>query len=356
MSHKIKILHIIPSLLPGGAEKMMVDLARFTNRELFSVEVLCLRTGGFWEDELRQAGVPFTVLGSLRRPIIFDFFKLVRFIRAAAPDIVHTHLFGADFYGRLAASFAGVKKIISTEQNLNWNENWLKKIAKRCTAGLAQKIIAASGAIKEYLINEEGVLENKIEVIPNGVELDKFINKSREYEVGEPIVGSIGRLSPQKGFDFLLEAAADIPGLKVLIAGEGGEKQILEKIAANLDITGRVRLVGVQKDVPVFLESLDIFVLPSRWEGFGIVLLEAGLSGLPVIASRIDGIAEIIKDGENGILFEPGNVAELAEKLKKLLADPAERARLGKNLQQRVAAEYDIKKIVKRYEAVYQKI
>lgn len=334
---------------------MAVDLARFSNRKSFAVEVLCLRTGGLFEDELRQAKVPFTIIGSLKRPIIFDFFRIVKHIRHVAPDIVHTHLFGGDFYGRICARLAGVKNIISTEQNLNLNENLLKKIAKYFTAKLAIKIVAASGAIKKYLIKSEGVKADKIEVIYNGVEIEKFIKENRDYLKAET-VGSIGRLTKQKGFDYLIKAAADIPKIKIAIAGVGEEGGALLREIKELGLEGRVRLAGQQKDVVGFLDTLDIFVLPSRWEGFGIVLLEAGLSGLPVIASRVDGIREIVTDGEDGILFAPGNAKELNIKLMKLLNNPSERARLGRNIQEKVKEKFDIKKITKQYEDLYLSI
>jgi len=356
MDKKIKILHILPSLLPGGAEKMAVELAKLCDRDQFEIEVLCLRTGGLWEYELHEAEVPFTVIGSLQHPIIFDFFKIIKFIRASQPDIVHTHLFGADFYGRLAAKLAGVKKIISTEQNLNLNESGLKKIAKKWTAKLANRIVASSEAIKKYLIEREGVPAEKIEVIYNGVEVEKFLNLSRNYRVSRPVVGSVGRLSRQKGFNYLIKAAAEIPDIQVSIAGVGEKKASLIRQIIALGLEKQIHLAGLQKDTAAFMNGLDIFVLPSRWEGFGIVILEAGLSGLPVIASRVDGILEIIEDGKDGILFDPGDVADLVAKVKKLLADPAERERLGKNLQQKVRDKFDIKKIVKQYEDLYHRI
>jgi glycosyltransferase involved in cell wall biosynthesis len=355
MNKKIKILHIVPSLLPGGAEKMAVELAKFSDRDLFEVEFLCLRAGGLWEEALRQAQVPFTVIGTLKWPIIFNLFKIIKFIRVSAPDIVHTHLFGADFYGRICARLAGVKKIISTEQNLNWNESWFKKIAKFFTAKLAVKIVAASGAIKKYLIEQEGVPAEKIAVIYNGVEIEKYLNNRRDYS-NVLRIGSVGRLTKQKGFDYLVRAAADIPKVEFVIAGTGEEENILQEEINKLGLSGRVKLIGVQKDVSGFLKTLDIFVLPSRWEGFGIVILEAGLSGLPVIASRLDGILEIISDGQDGLLFEPDQVGDLTDKLKKLLINNEERAYLGKNLQQKVKDKFDIKKIVRQYEELYKKM
>ena len=355
---KIKILHIIPSLLPGGAEKMAALLAEFSNPEKFSIGILCLKAGGLWEEKLIKQGIPVTIVGSLNRPIIFDFFKIVKAIKNFSPDIVHTHLFGGDFYGRICARLAGVKKIISTEQNVNFSEGKLRKLAKFLTSLLAIRIVAASKAIKKYLIADEGVAPEKIEVIYNGVETDKFSPLARDYKPsGRPlVVGSIGRLTEQKGFDYLLEALAKIKEVECLIAGEGEEKENLEKKIKMLGLDRRVKLVGLQKDVPQFLRSLDVFVLPSRWEGFGIVLLEAGLSGLPIIASRVDGILEIIEDGLNGWLFEKGNVEELADKLKKILAEPAARARLGKNIREKVLDKFEIKKIVKQYEDLYLKI
>jgi|WetSurMetagenome_2_1015567.scaffolds.fasta_scaffold03437_8 glycosyltransferase involved in cell wall biosynthesis len=357
MNKKIKILHIIPTLAAGGAEKTVVELVKFIDREVFDVQVLCLRAGGFWEEELRSAKVPYAIIGNLRRPIIFNFFKIIKFIRVAKPDIVHTHLFGADFYGRLAARLAGVKNIISTEQNLNLSEGKFKKLAKYFTAKLAIKIVAASGAIKKYLIEQEGVPADKIEVIYNGVEIEKFLKQNREYNNNRQLViGSIGRLTHQKGFDYLLEAMVKIDGVKCLIAGVGEEKNSLAEKIKELGLSEKVELVGLKKDVSDFLASLDVFVLPSRWEGFGIVILEAGLSGLPVIASRVDGILEIIDDGQNGLLFMPGNTEELVDKIKSLLVNPAERARLGKNLQQKIQEKFLIQKIVKQYEALYLQV
>jgi glycosyltransferase involved in cell wall biosynthesis len=354
---KIKILHIIPTLNAGGAEKTVVELVKFCDPEIFVSEILCLKAGGFWEEELLRSGASVTVIGHSRLPIIFNFFKIINFIKKSSPDIVQTHLFGADVYGRLTARLAGVKNIISTEQNVNLSEGKFKKLAKYFTSKLAVAIVAVSEAIKQYLINGEGVAEKKIIIINNGVEIEKFLNQNREYNNNRPLViGSIGRLTRQKGFDYLLEAMAKIDGAKCLIAGDGEERNILAEKINKFGLSEKVELVGLKKDVPGFLASLDVFVLPSRWEGFGIVILEAGLSGLPVIASRVDGILEIITDNQDGLLFTPGNAEELAGKIKRLLSNSAERAYLGKNLQQKIQEKFSIQKIVKQYEALYLQV
>ncbi|HTX87207.1 MAG TPA: glycosyltransferase [Candidatus Nanoarchaeia archaeon] len=352
---RIKILQIIPTLNGAGAERLVVDLAKFLDREKFAVAVICLKAGGAWTEELARAKIPVQIVNRGNYPIVFDFFRLVKIIKQAAPDIVHTHLFGADIYGRLAAKLAGVKKIISTEHNLNYSEGAGKRFLKKKTAILAAVIVAVSESVKKYLIEREGVPAGKIRVIYNGVDIEKFRYNERKYEQKSAglVIGSIGRLEPQKDFPTLIKAMAEIKGAECRIIGAGGERKKLARLIAELSLADKVKLLGWQKDTSTFLKQTDIFVLPSRWEGFGIVILEAGLSGLPVIGSRVDGIAEIIADGQDGLLFEPGNSAELARKIKSLQADPALRERLGKNLQDKILEKFSIEKMVKQYEDLY---
>jgi glycosyltransferase involved in cell wall biosynthesis len=352
---KIKVVNIIHDLHGGGAERFAVDLAKFLDRDKFAVEVICLRDEGNWKKELEALGISVQVLGGIRGFSFLSFGKLLKAVKKAAPNIVHTHLFWGDFFGRLAAKLAGVKAIISTEQNLNLSEGFLKRTGKIATARFARAIIAVSEAVKKYAIKYEGAKEKQLEIIPNGLEIEKFLNTERNYDNGgrELVVGSIGRLAEQKGFDCLIKALVDVKSVKCLIAGEGEKRKELQGLIDQLGLGEKVKLVGWQENIKKFLAGLDIFVLPSRWEGLGIVILEAGLSGLPVVASRVDGILDIISDGQDGLFFTAGNEGELAAQIKRLQADPGERERLGKRLQEKIREKFDIKKIAKRYEAVY---
>ncbi len=357
--NKVKVLHIIHALHGGGAERFAVALVKNLDRDKFEAEVVCLRDEGNWRKELNDRGIKITVLGGIRGLSFLSFFKLWRAVKNSAPAIVHTHLFWGDFFGRIAAKLAGVKIIVSTEQNLNYSEGLLKRLGKMMTARLANVIVAISLAVKNYAMQNEGAKEKQIVIIPNGLEVEKFLNNSRAYDQDnrELLIGSIGRLVRQKGFDCLIRAMAGVSGqVKCLIAGEGEKRTELQKLIDRLKLAEKAKLVGWQDDVKKFLDGLDIFVLPSRWEGLGMVILEAGLAGLPVIGSKVDGIAEIIADGEDGLLFESGNAAELAEKIKSLRDDQSERMRLGKNLQKKVAADYSIERITRQYEALYFKI
>lgn len=355
---KIKIMQLIPTLGLGGAERVVVDLAKNLDREKFSVKVVCLKSLGELAADLSAAGISVELLGRPSAPIIFSFFKLIKFLKRERPDIVHTHLFGADFYGRLAARLAGVKIIVSTEHNLNFAEGFLKKIAKSATGRLANSIIAVSSAVKDYLIKKEGISANKIKVIYNGVAAEKFLYPERNYQrAGTLTIGAIGRLTRQKGFDYLIKAVAQVNGdWQCLIAGDGEEKEKLFGLIKSLSLENKIKLIGWEKNTPEFLKKLDIFVLPSRWEGLGIVILEAGASGLPVIASNIDGIKELISDNQDGLLFPGGDETKLAEKIKFLLEQPAERKRLGENLRQKVNANFSAKKMAAEYEQLYLKI
>lgn len=356
---KIKIIHIIPTLDMGGAERAVVDIAKNLNPADFQVKVICLKRFGHWGLELKNKNVEMISLGQKDKLGILILPKLIRILKRENPDIVHTHLFGADFYGRLAAWLAGVDIIVSTEHNLNISEGRIKKILKKYSAALAKAIVASSSAIEKYLIKSEGAKADKISVIRYGIEVDKFLNKQRVFVGKEEIIlGFMGRLTEQKGVDLLIGALAKLRNQKIVcrIAGQGELQEELKRRIVENNSSNKVSLLGQVKNSKNFFDELDIFILPSRWEGLGIVILEAALSGLPVIASNIDGIKEVIENGISGILTEPGDIDALAEKIKNLAGNPEERKRLGLNLQNKVKNEFNLERMVGEYENLYFKL
>jgi glycosyltransferase involved in cell wall biosynthesis len=285
-------------------------------------------------------------------------FKLVNYLKKEKPAVVHTQLFLADFMGRLAAKLAGIKVIISTEQNLNFSEGEHKRVLKKLTAPLATAIVAISTAVKNYSIEFEGGNPEKIIIIPNGIEINKFLYSERNFEVSDAIkIGFIGRLTEQKGIEYLIEALAKIKTpYHCYLAGDGPLKEKLNAQIKTLNLQDKVELIGWQKNTPEFLRKIDIFVLPSRWEGLGIVVLEAGLAQLPVVASDVDGIKDIIVNNKNGLLFKSGDSQELAGKLNILINDADKRKSMAQALQQSVKEKFDIKKITYDYEELYLKL
>ncbi|MEI7620147.1 MAG: glycosyltransferase [Candidatus Falkowbacteria bacterium] len=353
---KIKIAYIVPSLDAGGAERFILDLISRLDRNLFSPTLILFSHGGFFVEEAQKMGIDLIILKKRVKLDLSNFVSLYRAVKTLQPDIVHTQL-GGDVYGRLVAHLLKVPVIVSTEQNVQTGENFLINHLKKWTAKFADKIVAISEAVKKDTVKRYAVPESKLEVIYNGLEVNKFILTSRRPKSDKIILGSVGRLTRQKNYQLLIEALAELKGYnwECRLAGEGELRADLEQRITELKLEDRIKLVGLQKDVKKFLSDLDLFILPSLWEGLGIVVLEAGLAGLPVLASRVDGICEIIKDGQNGILFNSNDKADLVLKLKKILENISQPAMdaLGVDLQTDIQAHFDIRVIVKKYQKLY---
>jgi len=355
----LKIAYIIPSLDAGGAERFILDLIGNLDLSRFTPTLILFGHGGFFEAEARRLGIELVVLKERFKFDLINFFKLYIAVKRVSPDIVHTQL-GGDIYGRLVAHWLRVPVIVSTEQNVQVGEPGLIRAIKAWTAKFADKIVAISSAVKSDIISRYGVPGDKVELIYNGLEVDRFWVETRRKRGQKKILGSMGRLTSQKNYALLFEALAQLKDLnwEFRLAGEGELRPELEHKIKDLGLTNRVHLLGLQRDVKSFFSDLDVFILPSLWEGLGIVLLEAGLAGLPVVASRVDGICEVIKEGETGILFNSNDQADLVTKLTKVLnqIDQPETTELGKKLQSDIKSRFDIKIIASEYQALYLKL
>jgi len=359
-NQKIKIIYIIPTLDIGGAERLVIDVIKNLDQEKFTVKIICMKKSGAWDVELKDHGIPLILLGQKRGISFISLIKLIKILKQEHPDIVHTHLFGADFYGSVAARLIGIKYLVSTEHNLNYSENAVKKIIKIFISKLFNNIITVSEAVKKYMIKSYYVKEKKILVIYNGVDINKFFQplnkKDGVRENKNIIIGSIGRLTKQKGFEYLIEAINKLSvsqDIECLIVGEGELKTLFQEKVKKIGLENKIKFLGLQKDIKFFLNKIDIFILPSLWEGFGIVLLEAGLAGVPVIASKIDGITEIIEDNKDGLLVKPADSNELAQKIEYLIKQKELKNKLAINLQTKIKNNFSIQKTVVQYEQYY---
>lgn len=353
---KTKIAYIVPTLDAGGAERFILDLIKHLDLSLFAPTLILFNHGGFFMAEAVRAKIDLVVLTKRGKFDPFNFWQLYRAVQKIKPAIVHTQL-GGDIYGRLVARLLAVPVIVSTEQNVQRSESvWMRNL-KRWTARFATKIVAISQAVKTDMMARYRIPENQTEIIHNGLEIDKFLVAARPPHSDQIIFGSVGRLTEQKNYSLLLNALAALKDYnwECRLVGEGELRPALERQIQDLGLTTRVKLLGLQADIRGFLSGLDVFVLPSLWEGLGIVLLEAGLAGLPVVASRVDGISEIITDGATGLLFESNNQEDLIIKLKQVLdnIDQPEVAALGENLQLDIQARFDINAIAQKYQDLY---
>ncbi len=354
---RIKVIHLIPTLQYGGAERLLAEIARYHDREKFDMTVVATVALGPLVDVIQSHGVrvvPMTAHGRWSPAYVW---RLMQWLRREKPAIVHTHLFGADVYGKVAAWLAGVPLIISTEHNQWYDEPQWKHWVKRLLSRISDRIIAVSASVAEYATRVEGVASSKLSVILNRIDVDRFSRLPAPLLRSPLRLLSIGRLEHQKGFDLLLRACARVRNPWTLtIVGAGSELSALESLAGELGIADRVQYYGTTDAVPEVLEAHDVFVLASRWEGLGLVVMEAMTAGRPVIASRAGGIAELIIDGETGMLVDSTNTQAFAAAIDLACEDHVLLRHHAAAARTYALLHFRIQDMVREYETLYLRL
>lgn len=329
----IRVLHVLCDLSGGGAERLVVDLCRHRSADI-EAQVATVQGSGPLEAPLRELGIAVRVGG--RRPGTLGLRALERLVRVAREvDVVHTHLFAGDTWGRLAGALAGRPRLLTTEHNVNRDETWQRHV-KRALAPLG-RVVAVSEAAAAYSRAVDRVAVHA--VIPNGVDLARF-GPHRGGDGSRVIF--VGRPAPQKGLDVLLAALPG--GMTLTVVGDGAPR----------DPDRRVRWLGRREDVPALLAEHDVLAVPSRWEGFGLVAAEGLAAGIPVLASAVDGLVEVV--GDAGWLLPPGDVPAWRAALTRVATDAALRAGLSAAGPPRARERFDLKRTVDRYEAIYREL
>lgn len=343
----------------GGAERFLLDLISNLDKSLFSVSIILFKDKGSFYPELKELNIDLHVLKKATLLGLINLYRLFKLLKKIKPHIVHTQL-GGDIRGRLAAFLAGIKIIISTEQNLNKSEESYQQIAKIITAPLADEIVAISQAVASDMQHRYYLPVNKCQlIIPNGLDLKKFTYQENKKNTGNIKVGAIGRLHPQKGFDLMIKAWQKLTpnNAQLTIAGDGPEKNNLIKQITKAELTNSIKLLGDISHVNSFYDSLDLLLIPSRWEGLGIVALEAGARGVPIVASDADGLKEILTP-ERAWIFKTGDENDLANKLKEALnsLNTENTIKKQRSLRQYIEDNFDIIKVVQNYTQLYLKL
>lgn len=363
LTKKIKICFVTNALDVGGAEKFFYDLIKHIDKEKFEPSLATVIGGGKLEKDFSALSIPTYIYG--RRRIrylggIVQFLQLWDLFERIKPDVVHTQLFAADLWARLAAWCARVPVIITTEQNVNVDQSDLREFLKKWTYKLADKTVAISTAVKKYAIKRYSIPENKIVIIPNDVDVEAMQNKEAATKNNEKkIIITVGRLVEQKGQKYLLAAFALLPqknDCELWIVGEGILKPELINETKNLDIANQVKFLGIRHDIANLLAQADLFVFPSLWEGLGIAVLEAAIAKVPIIASNIDGIVDIIKNNESGVLVPPKDSHALAQAMEYVLNNNLEAETMVENAYTWVKNNFDVKVVVKKYEELYEEL
>lgn len=350
-----RILFVLHSHICGGAEKHTLTLMQGLKSKGQDVH-FCGPQDSWLFEQLIQAGIPCTHVPLHGYFDLFSLFRIVRLILKHPFDLVHGHMTRGALYAGLSARMTG-RKSVSTAHLMDSYKRFNQ----------TDRVIAVSSAVKEMLM-ARGYEESRIEVIQNGIAFPRPEDSQRarvREELGlEPHQTALCMLSfPEvfKGHDLAIEAISRIgdPDLRLIVIGrtEGVEHvKNIKAHAVSLGVEDQVIFLGHRDDVYRLLSGMDVFLMPSRREAFSLAVIEAAASGLPIIASRVGGLPEILEEGRSGLFFENGNALDLTQVLKELLVSPKRMEELGINAKESVTLRLDESVMVSKTMTLYEQL
>jgi len=361
----VPIAYIINSLKLGGGERFLMDLCMQIPRDQFTPDVICLYYKGELGTLLERSGISVTVL-NIPRKIGFVGYKIVQSaLQRGRYKIVHAHLLEGCWYGLPAAWAANIPVRVAHLQNCHWNLPLKLRILDRIAFQFAHAAFGCSQAVLNFYRKRMWYQASKLNLVYNSVDVDRFRvlpdKNEAKRDLGLPnkiiVIATVASLTPQKGHKYLLEAAREIiskyPDVWFLLVGDGELKEQLRDLRDRWKLRPQVIFLGARPDIPKILAAADIFVLPSLWEGLPLVLIEAGLTGLPVVACKVDGVVEIIQEGHNGFLVLPKDANSLAKAIQALVEEPRLRREMGESGRTVASTCFDMKKIIPQITALY---
>jgi sugar transferase (PEP-CTERM/EpsH1 system associated) len=367
------ILHVIHQLAMGGMENGLVNLINRMPESSFRHGVLCVEDYTDFRQRLDRADTEVYALHRSRVGIWNLRRELFRLFRRLRPAIVHSrNTTGLD--ALLPARLAGVPHRVHGEHGWDVDNLGGKKLKptllRRIHAPLVERYITVSKDLERFLIERIGIRADKITQIYNGVDTERFSPRTTDNRDALPpgfatsdsvVIGTVGRAQPVKDQANLLRAFAAISDAtrqrsRLVIAGDGPLLPELRRLASELGVAPLCWLPGALNNVPELLRALDIFVLPSLAEGISNTVLEAMASGLPVLATKVGGNVELLRDGYCGRFFAPGDVAALRDLLASYVEQPSSRASQGANARALAVERFSLAAMVSAYQGVYERL
>ncbi len=364
---KLRVVTLVDRpTVTGGAERLAVQVAARLDRDRFE-SILCAsrRTDEpLLDRELAEAGVEVLALGRRSKLDLAAWRPLYR--RLGEVDVVHAHMFGSNVWGTVLGRVRRVPVVVAHEHTWSFEGRPLRRLLDRELVGrFADAFIAVAEDDRRKMIEVEGVDPDTIRLIPHGIpDAEPGDGAAVRRELGiagdDPVIGVVCELRAQKALEVLFAAAAQLrqqlPGLRVLVAGDGPERAHLEHEARRLGLDGTVQLLGIRRDVPALLDALDVAVLSSDYEGSPLSVMEYMAAGKPVVSTRVGGVPELVEDGVHGLLVEPRDPGALAAAIGRLLRDPAEGRRLGEQGRERQRRELSLDAMVRKVEGLYEEL
>lgn len=368
-TRKLRVLTLINTVSRiGGAERLAANVAFRLDPNRFESIICTTRRppGETFDDELRAAGVRIIPLDRTTRADLGAWGPLLSLLRREPVDILHAHKHHANVWGAVLGRLARVPVVIAHEHAWSWEGQRFRRVLDReLVARGADVVLAVSRNARQRMIEEERLDPRIVRLLPNGIPTPpapsgQDVREELGIEPDAPLIGTVSVLRTEKALEVLIGAAARLapvfPALRVLIAGRGQEEARLRALVADLGLEQTVLLLGPRNDVPDLLAALDIAVCCSDFEGSPLSVMEYMAAELPVVATRVGGVPELIDDGLHGLLVEPRNVESLADAVERLIRDPGLRQELGTRGHERQKREFDIDATVRRVEALYEEL
>ena len=356
----MKLLFVVPQMTTGGAEQVVYDLCSGLLHRGHGIGLAS--AGGHLADELAKVGVHIVTVRGLDRRWPMGMaraaFRLARVLRQDTYDLVNAHSLTTSLISfmalRLTRSRARHVFTLHLPEKL-----WYYRVMGRTLGWTVDQVVTVCRDNRTRLVNS-GVDENRIRVIYNGVDVDRFSPEPREKGENRFRIGILGRLIERKGHADLLQALSSLVGGMVPtdvyldIIGDGPMRDDLKQLTLDLGLKENVSFLGDRRDVPALLQELDVLAMPSTYEAFPVAILEALSSGLPVVATAVNGITEVIKHGETGFLVQPHDIEGLAQALATVAQSPDLRRHLSLNGVREVKERFSIRQMLDAYEETFQ--
>ena len=368
--NKIRILTLINNLRFGGAEVMTLNILKRLNSNLFTNIVCCLGGPEDLKDEYEKSGCKVIYLNTRTKVLFANIANLVKVIQREKIHIISAHLTPSILYGPLCAKLMRKPVVMTVHSQLAFKSKKLI-FMESFFAKLCDRVIAISDAVKNDIFWFYGIDPKMVRLIWNGSDPQKFDPKKYINVVsdcrskwGLPesafVVATVASFTKNKNHHKLISSLESlkkkIPQIKLFLIGDGHLRKDLEAQVERLGLKNEVIFAGNQKDIPGCLSVIDLFVLPSIWEGFGIVLVEAMLMEKPVVATNVGSMKDIVVEGKTGLLVEPDNSDSMANAILKLFEDKAVRMSMGKEGRKRAVELFDIQKTADSFQNVLMEI
>lgn len=356
----IRVLHVIDSFDLGGAQTALLTLLRATDRRRYQPEVACMHGRGVFWNEFAALGIPVHSL-SPQKLLPLYVIRLTRLIRRHQFKIVHCHLFGANWIAKPLAALLGVPIRINHDQCNDALRHKsvlafrMDKLANRWSS----HVCAVSASTRDFLLQHERLPAERVSLVYNGVDLRRFVPRAGRAPSGRFVVLGVGRLHPQKNFRLFLDVAAELlrrgHSTAFRIAGTGPEMDQLRRRAGELDIAENVEFIGHENDMARLYAEADALMITSAYEGTPLTALEAMAMRLPIIASRIDGLAEVLVDEVEALLVPPHDPHGFVTRVERLMTNPHLRSALADAAERKVREHYSAEIMVAQVEAIYDR-